>query len=84
MTNSGLCIYRLFVWSKIIIITIVIIIYWLEFFTSALADGFSLDIEWQQVSSSPHALSLDSDRSQQCCHLDSLYPSANFQVPQTF
>ena len=30
----------------------VIIIYWLEFFTSALADGLSLEFGWQQVSSS--------------------------------
>ena len=29
-----------------------IIIYSLELFTSALADGFSLESEWQQVSSS--------------------------------
>ena len=29
-----------------------IIIYSLEFFTSALADGFSVEFEWQQVSSS--------------------------------
>ena len=30
----------------------IIIIFSLEFFTSALADGFSLESEWQQVSSS--------------------------------
>ena len=36
----------------IIIIIIIIIIYSFEFFTSALADGFSLVSEWQQVSSS--------------------------------
>ena len=35
-----------------IIVTFIIIIYSLEFFTSALADGFSLEFEWQQVSSS--------------------------------
>ena len=34
------------------IIIIIIIIYLLEFFTSALADGLSLEFEWQQVSSS--------------------------------
>ena len=34
------------------IIIIMIVIYSLEFFTSALADGFSLEFEWQQVSSS--------------------------------
>ena len=31
---------------------IIIIIYSLEFFASVLADGFSLEFEWQQVSSS--------------------------------
>ena len=36
----------------IIIIIITIIIYSLEFFTSANADGFSLESEWQRVSSS--------------------------------
>ena len=35
-----------------IIIIIIIIIYSLEFFTSVLADGLSLEFEWQQVSSS--------------------------------
>ena len=32
------------------IIIIIIIIHSLELFTSALADGFSLESEWQQVS----------------------------------
>ena len=32
------------------IIIIIIIIYALEFFTSVLADGLSLEFEWQQVS----------------------------------
>ena len=35
-----------------IIIIIIIIIHSFELFTSALADGFSLGSEWQQVSSS--------------------------------
>ena len=56
----------------------------LEFLTSVLADGFSLEFEWQQVSSSLQDSSRDSGRSQQCSRLDSLYPSANFQVLQTF
>ena len=56
----------------------------LEFFASVLADGFSPESEWQQVSSSLQDSSQDSGRSQQCCHLDSLYPSANFQVLQAF
>ena len=63
---------------------IIIIIYFLEFFTSALADGLSLEFEWQQVSSSLQDSSQDSSHSQQCCRLDSLYPSANFQVLQAF
>ena len=56
----------------------------LQFFTSVLADGFSLGFERQQVSSSLQDSSLDSGRSQQCCHLDGLYPSANLQVLQAF
>ena len=56
----------------------------LEFSTSVLADGFSLEFEWQQVSSSLQDSSKDSGRSQQCCHLDSIYPSANFQVLPAF
>ena len=36
----------------IITTTIIIIIYSFEFFTSALADGLSQELEWQQVSSS--------------------------------
>ena len=54
----------------------------LEFFTSVLADGFSLEFEWQQVSSSLQDSSQYSGRPQQCCRLDSLHPSANFQVLQ--
>ena len=45
--DSGLCIYR--VVAVVIIIIIIIIIPW-GFFTSALADGLSLEFEWQQVS----------------------------------
>ena len=56
----------------------------LKFFTSVLPDGFSLQFEWQQVSSSLLDSSQDSGRPQQCCRLDSLYPSANFQVFQAF
>ena len=48
----------------IIIIIIIIIIYSLELFTSALADGFSLESEWQQVSSSLQDSSQYSGRSQ--------------------
>ena len=65
-------------------IIIIIIIIPLEFFISVLADGFSLEFGWQRVSSSLQDSSQYSGRSQQCCHLDSLYPSANFQVLQVF
>ena len=64
--------------------TAAFIILLIEFFTSALADGLSLESEWQQVSSSLQDSSRDSGRSQQCCVLDSLYPSANFQDFQAF
>ena len=45
-------------------IPIIIIIYSLEFFTSVLADGFSLEFERQQVSSSLQDSSQYSGRSQ--------------------
>ena len=48
-----------YVWS-IVIITI----YSLEFFSLALADGLSLEFEWQQVSSSLQDFSQYSGRSQ--------------------
>ena len=59
-----------------------IIIIIIEFFTPGLADGFSLEFEWQQVSSSLQDSSQSSGRPQQCCSLDTLHPSANFQVLQ--
>ena len=45
------------------IVIIIIIIYTLEFFTSALADGLSLEFEWEQVSSSLQDSSRYSGRS---------------------
>ena len=50
-----------------VFIIIIIIIIPLEFFTSALADGLSLVLEWQQVPSSLQDSSQYSDRSQQYC-----------------
>ena len=47
-----------------IVAAIIIIIHSLELFTSALADGFSLESEWQQVSSSLQDSSKYSGRSQ--------------------
>ena len=46
------------------VINVVIIIYSLEFFTSVLADGLSLEFEWQQVSSSLQDYSQYSSHSQ--------------------
>ena len=54
-----------------------------EFFTSADADVFPREFEWQQVSSTLHDSSVYSSRSQQCCSLDSLYLSSYSQVLQS-
>ena len=48
-----------------------------------LADNFSLEFEWQQVSSSLQDSSQYSGRSQYCCSLNSLHPSRYFQVLQS-
>ena len=53
-------------------------IYSLEFFTSALADGFSLEFEWLQVSSSLQNSSQYSGHSQLCYSWDGLHSSINF------
>ena len=45
-------------------VLIIIIIYSLEFFTSALADSLSLEFEWQVVSSSLQDSSQNSGHSQ--------------------
>ena len=62
---------------------IIIIIIPLDYFTSALADGFSLEFESQQVSSSFQDSSQYSVRSQKCCSWDGLLSSSNFQVLQS-
>ena len=49
-----------------------------EFFTIALADGFSLEFEWQEVSSSLQDSSQDSVRTQLCSSLDGLHSSSYF------
>ena len=71
-TDSGLYIYHLFVMVKLQFLSL-----W-EFFTSANADGFQLDFEWQQVSSS-----LQDSAQRECCCLDSLHPFRYFQVLQS-
>ena len=63
----------------IIIIIIIVIIPW-EFFTSALADGFLLEFEWQQVSSSLRDSSQYSNPSQKGCSMDSLHLCHYYQV----
>ena len=60
---------------------IIIILHFWEFFTT-LADSFSLESEWQQVSSSFQDSSQYSDRSQQCCSLDGIISSSYLQVLQ--
>ena len=55
-----------------------------EFFIPALANGFSMGFEWQQVSSSLQNSSQYSSRSQNCCSLDGLHPSCYFQLRQFF
>ena len=69
--------FRIMCWCNVKLFTL------LEFFTSALADGFSLMFEWQQVSKSLLDSSQYSSRSQQYCSLDGLHPSSNFQVLQS-
>ena len=53
-----------------------------EPYSPALADGHSLEFEWEQVSSSLQKSSKDPGQSQQCCSLDYLHTSSYFQVLQ--
>ena len=62
--------------------SLILLLLLLEFIT-ALADGILLEFEWQQVSSSPQDSSQYSGRSQQCCSLDGLHSSSNFQILQS-
>ena len=50
-----------------------------EFFTPALDDDFSLEADWQQIPSSLQDSFQYSARHQQCCSLDSLCLSSDFQ-----
>ena len=79
---SSLYVFHIFCLASLIEFGNIIIITPLDFFTSVLVDGFSLEFERQQVSSSHQDSSQYSGRSQQCCRLDSLYLSAKFQVFQ--
>ena len=53
------------------------------FFTPELADSFSLEFEWQQVSSSLRDSSLYSGQSQQSYSLDGFHSPSYFQVLQS-
>ena len=67
------------VWSPTLLF-IVIILLLCEFFTAALVDGFSLEFEWQQVSSGIQDSSQYSGRSLWYCILDGLPSCSYFQV----
>ena len=58
-------------------VSTIIIIIPCDFFTQVFVNGFSP--EWQQVSSGLQDSSQYSGRSQQCCNLDGLDSSSNFQ-----
>ena len=60
----------------------IILLFW-EFFPPVLVDGFPLESEWQQISSSLQNSTEYSGWSHQCCSLDSLYSCSYFQVPQS-
>ena len=59
----------------------IILLFW-KFFTPAVADGFPIGFEWQQVISILQDSSRHSDRYQQCSSLVGLYSFSNFQVLQ--
>ena len=63
------------------IIIVIIFLIW-EFFTSALADGLSLESEWQQVSSGLKDSPQYFGRSQQYRSLDGLCSSSDSQFFQ--
>ena len=67
--------------SVIIIIIIILLSYSLQVFPTSVTCWFSLESEWQQVSSGLYDSSQYSGQSQQCC-LDSLESSADFQLFQ--
>ena len=54
-----------------------------EFFTSALADGFPLEFEWQPVSSGREDSTQYSDWSKQCCSYDCLHRPRCFKLLQS-
>ena len=69
--------------SKGLLLLLLLLLFTWAFFTSILTDGFSLEFEWQQVSSGLQDSSQYSGRSQKCCSLDGLHSSSNFQIHQS-
>ena len=57
---STKCVYKSYIWLLLFVL--------FEFFTRAVATGFSLESEWQQVSSSLQDSSQYSGWPQQCCY----------------
>ena len=75
--NSLVIVWKQFNWSlKSQIFTIIVLLFWES--PQVLAHGFSLESEWQQVSSSLQDSSQYSDRSQQCCSLDGFHSFSYF------
>ena len=54
------------------------LLFFCKFFSQALADGLSVESEWQQLSSSLQDSSKYSGRFQQCCSLDGLHSLSYF------
>ena len=85
-TGAILCMYHLLVWSNLNFLHILLLLWSLllllfthwEIFTLVLADGFSLESERWQVSSSLQDSSQYSGRSQWCSNLNGLYSSSSY------
>ena len=74
LVGSFLLVEGVFVFAKYSLLLLLLLFTAWEFFTSALADGLSLEFEWQQVSSSLLDYSLYSGQSQNCSSLVSTRP----------
>ena len=72
-----------FFFFLLLLLLLLLLLFLFGFFTPVLTDGFSLEFEWQQVSSSLQDSSQYSGRSQQCCSLDGLHSFSYFQVLQS-
>ena len=83
-TFSSLVLASLRIWWSIDRRSFALLLLFLfKFFIPALANGFSLEFKWLQVSLSLQDSSQYSGRFQQCCNLDCLYSSSYFQVLQS-